>query len=187
MINSGRYDKIEYEPVIQGREERGQKAQDQEIKKAESQNAQDRETKKAEGQNAQDRETKKIGIMGGTFNPRHNGHLIIAEAVREKAGLDRVLFIPSGQPPHKPGNEVADAEHRFEMVRLAVSSNRYFEASRIEVDRNGPTYTINTLQELREKFGEETQFYYIIGADVVNELLTWRECEKVFRLASSSR
>jgi nicotinate-nucleotide adenylyltransferase len=126
--------------------------------------------------------TRRIGIMGGTFNPIHNGHLIIAEDVREKAGLDKVLFIPSGQPPHKPGYEVADAEHRFEMVRRAVSSNRHFEVSRIEVDRNGPTYTVNTLLELREKYSEETTFYFIIGADVVPELVTWREYEKVFCL-----
>lgn len=125
---------------------------------------------------------KRIGIMGGTFNPVHNGHLIIAEDVREKAGLDRVLFIPSGQPPHKPGSEVADAEHRFEMVKRAVASNPYFEASRIEVDRNGPTYTINTLLELRDAYGDETAIFFIIGADVVPELVTWREYEKVFRL-----
>ena len=131
---------------------------------------------------APDRKPQRIGIMGGTFNPIHNGHLIIAEDVREKAGLDKVLFIPSGQPPHKPGCEVADAEHRFEMVRLAVSSNPYFEASRIEIDRNGLTYTINTLQELREDYGEETAIYFIVGADVVHELVTWREYEKVFRL-----
>jgi len=129
-----------------------------------------------------DRKPQRIGIMGGTFNPIHNGHLIIAEDVREKARLDKVLFIPSGQPPHKPGCEVAGAEHRFEMVRLAVGSNPHFEASRIEIDRNGLTYTINTLQELREDYGEETAIYFIIGADVVPELVTWKEYEKVFRL-----
>jgi nicotinate-nucleotide adenylyltransferase len=138
----------------------------------------------AQGQIARSQggKARRIGIMGGTFNPIHNGHLIIAEDIREKTGLDKVLFIPSGQPPHKPGYEVADAEHRFEMVRRAVCSNRHFEASRIEIDRDGPTYTINTLQELRESYGEETAIYFIIGADVVYELDTWREYETVFRL-----
>lgn len=125
---------------------------------------------------------RRIGIMGGTFNPIHNGHLIIAEDVHEKAALDRVLFIPSGQPPHKPGSEVAEAEHRFEMVKRAVSSNPHFEASRIEIDRTGPTYTINTLLELREMYGGVTAIFFIIGADVVPELVTWREYEKVFSL-----
>jgi len=125
---------------------------------------------------------EKIGIMGGTFNPIHIGHLIIAEDICEKANLDKVLFIPSGQPPHKPDSEVAAAEHRYEMVRLAVASNSNFEASRIELDRDGYTYTINTLLELREKYGRNTDIYFIIGADVVHELKTWREYERVFAL-----
>ncbi len=125
---------------------------------------------------------RKIGIMGGTFNPIHNGHLIVAEDVREQCGLDKVLFIPSGQPPHKPDSEVIGAEHRYEMVRLAVEYNCFFEASRIEVDRNGLTYTINTLQELKLIYSEGTVFYFIIGADVVKELITWREYKKVFQM-----
>lgn len=124
----------------------------------------------------------RIGIMGGTFNPIHIGHLIAANDVREKFGLDKVLFIPSGTPPHKPGSEVIDPEHRFEMVRLAVASNAGFEASRMEIDRAGYTYTINTLIELREKYDEDTSFYFIIGADVIAELKTWREFERVFKL-----
>jgi nicotinate-nucleotide adenylyltransferase len=124
----------------------------------------------------------KIGIMGGTFNPIHNGHLIIAEDVREQCGLDMVLFIPSGQPPHKPDTEVIDAQYRYEMVRLAVENNPFFEASRIEVDRNGLTYTINTLQELKRIYGKGVDFYFIIGADIVEELPTWREFRQVFEM-----
>lgn len=124
----------------------------------------------------------KIGIMGGTFNPIHNGHLIIAEDVREQCGLDKVLFIPSGQPPHKPDAEVIDAQSRYEMVRMAVENNPFFEASRIEVDRNGLTYTINTLQELKRIYGEGVDLYFIIGADVVEELTTWREFKQVFQM-----
>ena len=124
----------------------------------------------------------KIGIMGGTFNPIHIGHLIIAEDVRAKYGLDKVLFIPSGQPPHKSDSEVIDHEHRYEMVRLAVASNPGFEASRVEIDREGYTYTVNTLTELTERYDAGTSFYFIIGADVIHELRTWREYEKVFKL-----
>ena len=124
----------------------------------------------------------KIGILGGTFNPVHCGHLIIAEAVREGYSLDTVLFIPSGQPPHKPDGEVIDGEHRYEMVRRAVASNRFFEASRSEIDWKGYTYTVNTLMALGEKYGADTRLYFIIGADVIPELTTWREFEKVFGL-----
>lgn len=128
------------------------------------------------------RKKGKTGIFGGTFNPIHNGHLIVAESVREQFGLDRVLFMPSGQPPHKRDSEVIDPEHRFEMVRLAVESNPFFEASRMEIDRSGFTYTVNTLQELRAQCGDETEFYFIIGADVVPELVTWKDFRQVFRL-----
>ncbi len=124
----------------------------------------------------------RIGIMGGTFNPIHTGHLIIADDVRDKYRLGKVLFIPSGLPPHKPDSEVLDSEHRFEMVRLAVASNAGFEASRMEIDREGFTYTVNTLNELKEKYCEGTTFYFIIGADVIAELKTWREYKKVFQL-----
>ena len=124
----------------------------------------------------------KIGIMGGTFNPIHYGHLIIAESVRESFCLDKVLFIPSGQPPHKPDSEVIDPEHRHEMVRRAVASNCYFEASRVEIDRKGYTYTINTLQSLREEYGREAELYFIIGADLLPELVTWKEFKNVFSM-----
>lgn len=124
----------------------------------------------------------KIGIFGGTFNPIHCGHLIIAETVREVMCLDKVLFIPSGQPPHKPDTEVIDAEYRFEMVRSAVSSNRFFEASRVEIDRTGYTYTINTLTALREIYGQKAGLFFIIGADVIPELTTWKNFNSVFKL-----
>lgn len=124
----------------------------------------------------------RIGILGGTFNPIHCGHLIIAETVREKFCLDKVLFIPSGQPPHKPDTEVIDAEHRYEMVRRAVATNRFFEASRVEIDREGYTYTVNTLQTLREEYGVEAGLFFIIGADIIPELPTWKEFRSVFKL-----
>jgi nicotinate-nucleotide adenylyltransferase len=127
-------------------------------------------------------ESKKIGILGGTFNPIHCGHLIIAETVRESFGLDRVLFIPSGIPPHKSYIELTGAEHRYCMVECAVRSNPYFEASRIELDRTGYTYTVDTLISLKSIYGDKTSLYFIIGADVINELTTWKDYESVFRL-----
>ncbi len=127
---------------------------------------------------------KKIGILGGTFNPVHCGHLIIAEAVREKFRLDRVLFIPVGTPPHKPGMEVAEARHRFEMVKCAVSTNPYFEASRLEMDRAGITYTVDTLADLKWVYPEGTEFYFIIGADIVPELTGWKDYAAVFGMCS---
>lgn len=129
-------------------------------------------------------ECSKIGLFGGTFNPIHLGHLIIAEAVREAFGLERVLFIPSGIPPHKSCSEVTDAEHRYGMVECAVRSNPYFEASRIEIDRTGFTYTVDTLSSLRSRYGGNTGLYFIIGADIVNELTTWRRYNEVFGMCS---
>jgi nicotinate-nucleotide adenylyltransferase len=125
---------------------------------------------------------KKIGILGGTFNPIHCGHLIIAESVRESQDFDRVLLIPSGQPPHKPDSEVIDPEFRYEMVRRSVSSNPFFEASRVEIDTDGYTYTVNTLQTLKKAYGDETELCFIIGADVIPELTSWREYRTVFGL-----
>jgi len=123
---------------------------------------------------------KRIGILGGTFDPIHNGHLIMAEIIRGAFELDRVLFIPSGNPPHKKNQTVTDAEHRYNMVCEALKGNPYFEKSRIEVDREGYTYTIDTLGILNEQYRGIADLYYIIGADVLYDLLTWKDYEKVF-------
>lgn len=125
---------------------------------------------------------KKVGISGGTFDPVHHGHLIIAQEVREKLELDKVLFIPVGLPPHKKDHRVTEAEHRYNMVFEAVRSNPFFEASRIEIDREGYTYTIDTLLHLKRIYGDDTKLFFIIGADVVPELVTWKRFEEVFRL-----
>lgn len=126
----------------------------------------------------------KIGILGGTFNPVHYGHLIVAEAVRDDFCLDRVLFIPSGMPPHKSIGEVADASHRFNMVKCAIDSNPYFEACHLEVDRTGYTYSIDTLTSIKSLYAGGTEFYFIIGADVVPELVTWKEFTGVLEMCS---
>jgi nicotinate-nucleotide adenylyltransferase len=124
----------------------------------------------------------KMGICGGTFDPVHIGHLAVAEMVRSGFGLDRILFIPTGKPPHKNTNSVTDPVHRLNMVKCAVSTNPSFEAVSIEVDRQGYTYTVDTLNELHRIYPQETEFYYIIGADVVMDLLTWKRVEEVFTL-----
>lgn len=123
---------------------------------------------------------RKIGISGGTFDPIHNGHLILTEMVREQYDLERVVFIPSGTPPHKPISGVTDAEHRFRMVECAVSTNPYFTASHIEIDRKGYTYTIDTLKHLKQIYGDETKLFFITGADVIWDLTAWRRFDEIF-------
>ncbi len=124
----------------------------------------------------------KIGICGGTFDPIHLGHLAIAELVRCELNLDKVLFIPTGMPPHKDLNAVTNSIHRLNMVKCAVEGNGYFEAVDIEIKREGYTYTVDTLKELHHIYPQGTTFYYIIGADVVMDLLTWKRPEEVFVL-----
>lgn len=127
------------------------------------------------------RNQRRVAIMGGTFDPIHFGHLAVAEEVRERFGIQTVIFIPSGQPPHKKSYAVSPAEDRYRMTALAVNSNPHFVASRIEVDRPGLTFTVDTLRELREWFGPQTEIYFITGADAVLEILSWREPEAILR------
>jgi len=125
---------------------------------------------------------KRIGISGGTFDPIHYGHLIIAEEIRETMGLEKVIFIPSGNPPHKKNIKVTEAIHRYNMVKLATASNPYFEVASIEIEREGYSYTIDTLKQLKQIYGRDTTFFFITGADVIPELVTWRSFENLFTL-----
>lgn len=125
---------------------------------------------------------KKIGITGGTFDPIHYGHLIIAESAREAFELDRVVFIPSGTPPHKKLSKVTASEHRFNMVYMAISSHPCFEVSDIEIARSGYTYTIDTLLQLKASYGDGTKLFFITGADVILDLLFWKDYKKVFTM-----
>lgn len=124
---------------------------------------------------------RKIGIMGGTFNPVHNGHVYMAQRAREEFALDTVMFLPSGQPPHKIDEEIADREHRFAMLELAVEAYPYFTVSRMEFNRPGKSYTVDTLRLLHESV-EDACFYFIIGADTLFELHTWRNFSEVIAL-----
>jgi len=123
----------------------------------------------------------RLGLMGGTFDPIHYGHLVIAEVARVEFGLERVLWIPSGDPPHKPGQVHTPKEDRYAMVLLATAANPWFEVSRIELERPGRTYTFDTLQTLRGAY-PEAELFFITGADAILEILTWRRHEEVVQL-----
>lgn len=126
-------------------------------------------------------EEQNIGIMGGTFDPIHYGHTEMVLHCMSYFGLDGVLFIPVGQPPHKRDMAVSDREARFDMVRLATADMENCAVSRVELDREGYTYTVDTLTELKEQY-PAANFFYIIGADTLNELYAWRNIEEVARL-----
>ncbi|HBA69109.1 MAG TPA: nicotinate-nucleotide adenylyltransferase [Lachnospiraceae bacterium] len=123
---------------------------------------------------------RKTGIMGGTFNPIHIGHLILAESARESLGLDNVIFIPSGQPYMKTGMKIADKQMRLEMTRLAIQDNPFFTLSALEVEREGNSYTYETLETLRRE-EPETDFYFIAGADSLFSMEKWRNPEIIFQ------
>ncbi len=120
--------------------------------------------------------------MGGTFDPIHYGHLLAAEEARFRFALSQVLFVPCGIPPHKKPYEVTPAEHRYAMTVLATADNPYFRVSRIEIDRPGPSYSVDTVRLLREQFGGETELFFITGLDAVLEILTWRNPDDLIRL-----
>ena len=122
---------------------------------------------------------KRVAVLGGTFDPIHHGHLAAAELVADQYGLDRVLFMPNRVPPHKPGHEISPAEDRYLMAVLATNSNPRFGVSRLELDREGPSYTLDTLRSLRAALGPDCAIYFIIGADAALEIATWHEAEAV--------
>jgi nicotinate-nucleotide adenylyltransferase len=122
------------------------------------------------------------GVFGGTFDPIHIGHLAVAEAARDVFGLRRVLFIPAAQPPHKPGGPIAAIEHRLVMVEAAVAGNPAFEVSRIEIERDGPSYTVDTLDALRGAAPDDP-LAMILSAESFAELSTWHEPERILELA----
>ncbi len=125
----------------------------------------------------------RIGVMGGTFDPIHHGHLAAANEAGHAFDLDEVIFVPTGQPWQKEDRPLAPAEDRYLMTVIATASNPLFSVSRIEVDRPGPTYTVDTLRELRAQRGPDAKFYFIIGADALSGLRTWHAPEEVLALA----
>ena len=124
----------------------------------------------------------RIGILGGTFNPIHNGHLALARAAASKLRLDKIIFIPTYRPPHK-NVPLAPARHRHKLVTLAIKGRAKFCASRMEINRKGKSYTIETLQLLRKRFGPKAEMFFIAGADSLKELRSWYKIGKVLKLA----
>jgi nicotinate-nucleotide adenylyltransferase len=122
----------------------------------------------------------RLGIMGGTFDPIHYGHLVTAESARWEFKLDRVMFVPSGQPPHKPAAGVSDPEHRYCLTLLATASNPGFLVSRIEIDRPGASYAVDTVKQVFKELGDPLDLYFITGADAVLEISTWRDVPELF-------
>lgn len=126
----------------------------------------------------------RLGIMGGTFDPIHMGHLVCAEQARDALKLDGVVFMPAGNPVFKRHVEVTDALHRVAMCRAAICDNPHFDVSTIEVDRGGDTYTVDTLEILRNHFPPNVKLYFIAGADAIATLPQWRDAAKLAKLAS---
>src|SRR5512134_324909 len=124
----------------------------------------------------------RLGILGGTFDPIHLGHLVLGEAAREQLGLDRVLFVPAGTQWRKAGREIAPAEHRVAMAELAVADNPAFEVSTVEVERPGPSYTADTLEELAET--PDAELFLVLGKDAYEDLPNWVRPERIRELAT---
>ena len=131
--------------------------------------------------NDQDR-TSRIGVLGGTFDPPHNGHLLIAEQALNQLDLAQVLFAPTRQPPHKQDQAITPIDHRLEMVRLAIEPYPRFGISRVDIDREGPTYTVDTLRLLRQQLGKRIELFFIIGMDSLENIMSWRTPELLIRL-----
>jgi nicotinate-nucleotide adenylyltransferase len=119
--------------------------------------------------------------MGGTFDPIHHGHLVAASEVAERFALDEVVFVPTGQPWQK--GEVSAAEDRYLMTVIATASNPRFQVSRVDIDRHGPTYTVDTLRDLHAVYGPDTDLFFITGADALELILSWKDAHEIFSLA----
>lgn len=123
----------------------------------------------------------KIGILGGTFNPVHIGHLILAEEIREKLTLDKVVFVPANLPPHKEVVQIAEARVRFEMIELAIAGNSAFSVSDCEIRRSGRSYTIDTVEDFRKAYSRE-ELFFITGSDLLNYLEEWKDLGEIIKI-----
>ena len=125
----------------------------------------------------------RVGIMGGTFDPIHHGHLVAASEVADRFALDEVVFVPTGYPWQKGEVTVSPAEDRYLMTVIATASNPRFHVSRVDIDREGPTYTVDTLRDLRGIYGPEAALFFITGADALAKILSWKDADDLFALA----
>jgi nicotinate (nicotinamide) nucleotide adenylyltransferase len=126
----------------------------------------------------------KLGLLGGSFNPVHDGHLAIARHTREALELDQILFIPTSHPPHKPNGGLAPAQDRYEMVRLAIASDPAFAISDVEIRRPGKSYSIDTIRQLQQEYGPHTQLFFLIGLDAFLDFPSWRDPRTLLELCS---
>jgi len=124
----------------------------------------------------------KTGILGGTFDPVHTGHIMVADVVKDELGLTEVVFVPAGEPWLKAGASVLPIEHRLNMVRLAIAGKSYFKASTMEIERKGPTYSVDTLAEMRREIEDKDELFFIIGWDNLMELPRWHQPERLVSL-----
>lgn len=127
---------------------------------------------------------KRIGILGGTFDPIHYGHLIAAEAVTNTLGMDYLIFMPCGHPPHKDPATATPAEHRYLMTVLATTGNPAFRVSRLELDRPGPSYTVDTLSALIQRNGRDVEWFLVVGADAFLDMPSWKQPEAIMSMAN---
>src|SRR6201999_446288 len=125
---------------------------------------------------------RRVGVMGGTFDPVHHGHLVAGSEVAHIFALDEVIFVPTGEPYQKSDRKVSSAEDRYLMTVIATASNPRFSVSRVDVDRPGPTYTIDTLRDLSRLY-PDAELFFITGADALAQILTWRDVDEMFKLA----
>jgi nicotinate-nucleotide adenylyltransferase len=137
----------------------------------------------ARSRRTQQRRRYRLGVMGGTFDPIHHGHLVAASEVASRFELDEVVFVPTGRPWQKEAREVSGSEDRYLMTVIATASNPRFTVSRVDIDRPGLTYTIDTLRDLQTERGDNVDFFFITGADALAQILTWRGVEDLFDLA----
>lgn len=124
---------------------------------------------------------KRIGILGGSFNPIHIGHLLLADKAKEEFDLDTIIFVPTGNPPHKDIKGLAPKEDRYKMVKLAIKGKIDYSVSRIELDKKDITYAIDTIKDLKEALGDHNKLFYIMGLDSINEILTWKKPLELFQ------
>ena len=129
------------------------------------------------------REPVRLGVLGGTFDPIHMGHLRSAEELRERFGLSEVLFVPAARPPHKEATQLIDPAHRLRMTEAATADNDAFTVSSVEIERPGPSYTVDTMRELKRKTETPVELYFIIGTDAFMEIHSWKDVEGLFKLA----
>ncbi|WP_275887099.1 MULTISPECIES: nicotinate-nucleotide adenylyltransferase [Nocardioides] len=126
---------------------------------------------------------RRVGVMGGTFDPIHHGHLVAASEVQAWFDLDEVVFVPTGAPWQKADRDVSGAEHRYLMTVIATAANPRFRVSRVDIDRSGPTYTIDTLRDLHVEL-PDAELYFITGLDALADIFTWRDADELFELAN---